>query len=129
MSTMMKRKQLNNVKELLAEKQRLTELSKVRKSRLDRDMDYFQQNAGSILLSTVSYHLVLKQLPVIGDFLSQREKNTSDGEVYPAVLQPSGPATALQKAGPILSMVWKVAQPIVVSVVLRRFSRLLGNKK
>ena len=127
--TTMKSRQLNSCRELQAEKRRLAELARMSKSRLDNRLEYFQQNAGSILLSTLSYHLILKQLPVIGDFISQRGKTSSGSEVYPAVLNSVGAGFTMQKAGPILAMAWKVAQPIVVSAVLKRLGRFFEKKR
>jgi len=126
MNTTMKGRQLNNTKELQAEKRRLTELSKVRKARLDDRVDYFMQNSGSILASTLSYHFILKQLPIVGDFISQREKSTSSNARYSAA---SEELTPIQKALSFLPVLWKVAQPYLISAVIKRIPTLFGKKK
>ena len=127
---MTKIRQLNSASELQAEKKRLLELSKMRKARLNDRVDYFMQNSGSILLSTVSYHFILKQLPIIGDFIAQREKESpSSGMAYPAALRPSDPLTSGQKVSSLFSVVWKVAQPLVLSAIFKRVGRLFEKKK
>ena len=126
MNTTMKGRQLNSAKELQAEKRRLAELSKTRKARLDGRIDYFMQNSGSILVSTLSYHFILKQLPIVGDFISQREKEASSDARYPLA---SEELTPMQKAFSFLPVVWKVAQPYLISAVIKRVSTLFGKKK
>jgi len=125
MNTTMKVKQLNSVKELRLEKKRLAELSKTRKTRLDERVDYFMQNSGSILVSTLSYHFILKQLPVVGDFISQREKKPSPDTRYPVA---SESLTPMQKALSYLPVLWKVAQPYLISAVIKRIPTLFGKK-
>ena len=119
-------KQLNSAKELQAEKRRLLELSKTRKVRLDNRVNYFMQNSGSILLGTVSYHFLLKQLPIIGNYISQREKDSS---INSSSLRSNNPLTSTQKVGSILSAVWSVAQPFILSAIFKRAGSFFGKKK
>ena len=120
---------LNSIKELQAEKSRLRELAKMRKSRLDSRAEYFMQNSGSILFSTISTHFILKRLPIIGELIQQREKEPSGNMAYPAALRQSEGLSSMQKTSSILLSVWKVAQPFVLSAVLKRLSSFFGKKK
>ena len=116
-----RKRHFNNCKELLAEKRRLSELAQKKKICLDGHLEYFQKNAGSILFSAVSYHLILKRLPVIGDYFSQREK---DDDTYL-----SSSTVTLQKAGAILSIIWKVIRPVVVSMALKHLRNFFEKRK
>ena len=121
----MKGRRLNSAKELQAEKRRLAELSKVRKARLDERVDYFMQNSGSILVSTLSYRFILKQLPIVGEFISQREKEAAPDTHYPLA---SEELTLMQKAFSFLPVVWKVAQPYLISAATKRISAFFEKK-
>ena len=122
-------RRLNSAKELQAEKRRLLELSKTRKSRLDNRVEYFMQNSGSILLSTISTHFLLKQLPIIGDFISRREKDTSNARAYSTLLRSSDSTSSAQKVGSILLSILKVAQPFLLSAIFKRVGNFFGKKK
>ena len=122
----MKGRQLNSAKDLQAEKRRLAELSKVRKARLDERVDYFMQNSGSILASTLSYHFILRKLPIVGEFISHREKEASPDARHTLA---SEELTPMQKAVSFLPVVWKVAQPYLISAAIKRVSALFGKKK
>ncbi|MDD6211387.1 MAG: hypothetical protein PUB21_12385 [Bacteroidales bacterium] len=125
---MKKSKQMSSFRELQLEKERLSGLLKEQKAQLDERMDYLQRNAASIFVSTFSYHLILKQLPIIGDFIAQRDKDEDDSKNDSYAFAETQPKTILQKAAGVLPVIWKIARPIVFSVALRRFQTFFTKK-
>lgn len=118
------------MKELLAEKRRLNNLLEKRKVRLSEQVDYLQRNAASIFISTFSYHLILKQLPIIGDLITQREKNnaTIPCETDTVENEKTLAFTPLQRAAKAFTMIWKIAKPVLFSVAIKRIQSFLSKK-
>ena len=115
--------------ELLAEKRRLNNLLEKQKVRLGEQVDYLQRNAASIFVSTFSYHLILKQLPIIGDLIASKEKNnTVSCERSTAENENTLGLTPLQKTAKAFTLIWKIVKPVFFSIIIKRIQSFLVKK-
>jgi len=111
---------------LLAEKERIRKHSRQQEHKLNEDLSYLQDNAGSLLLSGVS------SLLFSGSATAKKNKALPASEQSPAVHAPTaslGLADFLPIGKMMIPVLWELAQPLIITWCIRRLKKVFSGKK
>jgi len=114
------------LEKLLAEKERIRQQSTQQEQKLNEDLSYLQDNAGSLLLSGVSSLLFSgsatakknKALPVSGNSQTVHAPTAS-----------LGLADFLPIGKIMIPVLWEIAQPLIIAWCIRRLKKAFTGKK
>ena len=115
------------LEKLLAEKERIRQQSRQQEQKLNEDLSYLQDNAGSLLLSGIS------SLLFSGSATAKKSK-----ALLPASVQSQAVHTPMASLGladflPIgkmmIPVLWELAQPLIITWCIRRLKKAFSGKK
>ena len=114
------------LEKLLADKERISQQSRLQEQKLNEGISYIQENAGSLLLSGVS------SLLFSGSGTAGKNKKLPLPIHSQAVNVPVasfGLADFLSIGKMMIPVMWEIAQPLIISWCIRKLKNIFAGKK
>lgn len=111
---------------LQLEKTRLRAIGKQQEEKLTADFHYMQENAGSILLSSIST-LFFPHSKSGSSTKKQPEETASEATANGAPQQPLGISDYLSIAGGLAPVAWGIVQPIIFTWGMKQVKKWLSR--